>query len=63
MADHLSNPAPQGQDDTEHKPRAAGAELTQEQIQIIADRVYKMLLRDLKQDRERHRFNVTFKRG
>jgi hypothetical protein len=45
----------------------SNAVVTQEQVRAIADRVYRMLLRDLQQERERDRSTVwnsrTFKRG
>ena len=44
-----------GRDTKPGKPRDSNITLTQEQVRAIADRVYGMLLRDLKQDWERGR--------
>src|ERR1044071_7919017 len=55
MTDPSADRPPQNggeQSDSRQKPKAA---LTQEQLSAIADRVYGMLLRDLKQERERDR--------
>ena len=55
MADHSPTPqsgqpaSKQGRDDKSH------AVMSQEQIRAIADRVYTMLLRDLKYEQERDR--------
>jgi hypothetical protein len=61
-----TNPATQGQLGQSRKGNTKSS-LTPEQVQAITDRVYAMLLRDLKQERERHRTFVwnsgTFKRG
>jgi hypothetical protein len=54
MADPSSNPAPQQGNNT-RKPRDSNVGLTEEQVRVIADRVYDMLLRDLKHEQERRR--------
>jgi hypothetical protein len=66
MVDPSPSSATQGQADHSRKGNTKSS-LTPEQVQAIADQVYAMLLRDLKQERERHRTFVwnsrTFKRG
>jgi hypothetical protein len=66
MADPSPNAAPQAQADPGRKGNT-NASLTPEQVQAVAERVYAMLLRDLKQDRERYHVLVRnsgmFKRG
>jgi hypothetical protein len=67
MADRAPHPAPQTNgtksvDGHESKPA-----VTEEQVRAIADRVYRMLLRDLQHERERDRSSIwhsrTFGRG
>jgi len=55
MADQ--SPKPQSQDRVSNsgKDHKSNTVITQEQIRAIADRVYAMLLRDIKYEWERHR--------
>ena len=58
MADQSPNPAPQVGEGKPGKPQA-NISITWEQVQAIADRVYCMLLRDLKQEQERQRIAIS----
>lgn len=51
----MDDPSTQQHDNSTRQPRDAQAGLTQEQVRNIAERVYAMLLRDLRQERERNR--------
>ena len=58
MADQAQNPAPQTNGSKSVDGHEAKSGVTQEQIRAIADLVYRMLLRDLQQERERDRSTV-----
>jgi hypothetical protein len=67
MADQALNPAAQNADSKPDHLRRPDTEFTQEQVRALADRVYTMLLRDVKQEQERDRSSIwnsrIFNRG
>jgi hypothetical protein len=56
-ADTSAHPPQTPETQTDHSS-GSKADLTDEQVRAIADRVYAMLLRDLRQERERNRISI-----
>lgn len=67
MADLSPNLTRQNSNTKSDDNNKSNSAITAEQVKAIADRVYSMLLQDLKHERERNRNSVwksrTFKRG